>query len=132
TDRKTRGATADISEENAGHYGTPRLPRDHKPPSALLFPRLNRSLSPLSVIRIDVEPRNPAFEPWACGRIARQHQRIVARDHVTRRGSQPPECGVALDHLAHIVGDRKNPASVDVSIEMRRVRREHHVPAPGL
>src|SRR2546423_246852 len=79
----------------------------------------------ISGFRIDVEARDPSLEARSRSRIALQHARIVPRDDVLRRGCEPLDRVVAVEHLAHIVGDGKSPPALDVGIKMRGVGGEH-------
>ena len=50
-------------------------------------------------------------------------------DDVLPGAREPVQRAVAFDQLGEVVQDRKRAASLHMSIEVRRVGREHHVPA---
>src|SRR5262245_27815807 len=79
----------------------------------------------ISALRLGVEPGDPAFEAGLRGRIALEHDRIVPRYDVPRRDRKLAKPTIALKRLGDIVNGRKNPAAIEVRVEVRGVSREH-------
>src|SRR6266542_4097341 len=59
--------------------------------------------------RFDVEPDGDPFKSGFWCRIAPQYQRIMAGDHMLRRGRQPLHGSEAFQHVADIVDRRVGP-----------------------
>ena len=53
----------------------------------------------------------------------------MTRDDVVRRVGELSQRGVAFERLGHAVGDRKHAPFVDVRVQVRRIGRQHDVPA---
>src|SRR5260221_6337507 len=91
----------------------------------LYQPAALKSSSPASAARIEIDT-HCIGEAGARHRIARQHQRIVARNDVLRRTSERLDGRKGVEVGRDIVHDRKWPPLKPISVEMRRIRRQHH------
>src|SRR6516162_8414304 len=77
-----------------------------------------RSVSGLA--RLQVHARDPARGLARRGGVAREHERVVTRDHVGLGAREPLERVVALDHVGEVVEDAEYATGFDVLIEMSR------------
>src|SRR5690242_3027179 len=87
------------------------------------------SCRPLSVAGL-IKPRHPTFQ-FGTGRgVALQHQGIMAGNYMVARTGQFIGPAIALQRFGDAVYHREWAALLHVGVEMRRVRRQHHLAAP--